>query len=133
MVSAVIMASNCSGGYGDRLLREAGPRLLIGLRAYLLADTERRRQSRVAFKQVLHAFEAWPSAGSGAPISCVGRDISAGGMSYWSPNRPEDLLIGLNLKSPAGEAEVAVLARVLRAQPNEHAGWEVGVSFNPHP
>jgi hypothetical protein len=131
-VTAIITASNCSGQDGDLLLHEAGPRLLRGLRAYLHADTERRQQSRVEFKQLLHAFEAWPSAITGVPVRCVGRDISVGGMKYWSPTLPTDVHVGLKLKSPTGGPNVAVLARVLRTKPNECAGWDVAVGFNPH-
>ncbi len=120
---------HCDGPLAVQLLHEFGPRLLDGLRNYLSARSERRREERLPFVEEVLVRPAL-FRGRGIPtVPSQARDISLRGMRLVLPCKLCSDQIYLQLPSTAEDRRLLVPARVVRTRPALQGGYDLGVHF----
>jgi serine/threonine protein kinase len=112
------------------LLKEAGPKVLENLRTYLQATPERRAAERYEYCLPLKVAPVYPRGEVGTPITCQGKDLSLGGIGFYTSLELPTAQVCVFLTLPPGPKEIPVPALVVRSQPCHEPGWqEVGVKF----
>jgi serine/threonine protein kinase len=112
-----------------RVLAEMGPRLLDSLRSFLQAGPEQRRRQRHACPLPLHVYPVLPHLQLAELLVGVGRSISTGGISFHVAGPPPAEQLYLHFPGVAAARDYALLARVVRRQPDGAGGFEVGAMF----
>lgn len=111
-------------------LREVGPKVLVNLRTYLQATSERRAHERYELTAPVNVAPVFPRNEVGEMVACHGKDISFGGLSFYAPYELPTPQVLLQLSGPTAAAPIPVPAYVIRSQPCVEGGWfEVGVKF----
>jgi serine/threonine protein kinase len=128
-VAVQIKPSGCDRKEGARLLQEAVPPLLAGLRSYLQASPELRAQERLPCDHPLHVQPVLVDASLGEAIPGRTRDVSLAGMGLVVEEAPESPQVCIHLPGESESDGVAALAEVKHVRPCEAGGYEIGVQF----
>jgi hypothetical protein len=121
-----------AGGAPDQMARitaELAPQLFDSLRSYLQASPEQRAEARRPCPHPLHVYPVLPDLELADAIEGLGRNISPGGISFRLPQLPPTEKLYLHFHQAPGAAEFALLARVVRRQPSDPDGYEIGAAF----
>lgn len=114
----------------EELLREAGPRIVETLRTFLQANHDRRQQERFEYNVPIKVTVIASRGDRGTPIQCQGKDISLGGISFYSPIDIKHNHIKVELVHPRQTDPVPVMTQLVRCDQHIQGGWhEVGVRF----
>lgn len=114
----------------EELLREAGPRIVETLRTFLQASHDRRQNERFEYNVPIK-ITVIPSRGDrGTPIQCQGKDISLGGLAFYSPVEIKHNQIKVELVHPRQTDPVSVMTQLVRCDQHMEGGWqEIGARF----
>jgi hypothetical protein len=132
-VLARIEAVGLGQELGSRLLHEVGPVLIESLRAFLQASPEQRRQERLLCELPLRVRPIFTSGRPLEPVACRGKDISRKGIGLFVPYEPRAAQMCVLLATSPRLGEVAVPARIVRAQAGPRGCFEVGAAFLEDP
>jgi hypothetical protein len=120
------------GSHGDevaRVLEKMAPELFDSMRSYLQPSLEQRGEERWPCPEPLRVYPVLPRLELAEVLEATGKNISQGGVSFQVLRRPPSEHLYLHWHQSAPVRAFAVLARVVRVQRTESAGYEVGASF----
>ncbi len=112
-----------------RLLPELAPRLFISMRCYLQAAPDQRSEERWPCPQPLHIYPVMPDLELDEVLEGMSRNVSLGGVSFRVLEEPRTELAYLHWHRTPAVSPYAVLTRIIRVQPMEGGGFEVGGIF----
>lgn len=123
----------CGPRQAAEVLNTVAPLVLESLRQFLPVTPEMRTQERLLCEQPLRVAPVFAGQKLGGPIECQGKDISLHGIGFYLPQQlPGPQLYVQVPPSAAPEvADLALLARVVRAKPLAEGWYEVGARFVP--
>src|SRR5262249_47452530 len=130
-----VKPAGCNPNQAKHLLEVEAPKLLGGLRQALGALPENRGEDRLPFQQNLIIYPEPVEGQPWAPLSGVAKDISSSGIGLFVPTQ---VAIGsrltLLLPAAAGAAAaetppVPITVKVVRVQPRDEGGFEVGAVY----
>lgn len=114
----------------EELLREAGPRIVETLRTFLQANHDRRQNERFEYNVPIKVTVIASRGDRGTPIQCQGKDISLGGLAFYSPVEIKHNQIKVELVHPRQTDPVPVMTQLIRCDQHMEGGWqEVGARF----
>ena len=123
--SSLVHPPNAISAFISKLTNGAAPSITAGQTAN---GAERRSQTRFAVSTVLEARRIDESLqNEGEAFKVVTRDISAGGVPFLHPRKPDAKHLALQLKSPCGD-QMHVAMEVVRCRPVGHF-YELGGKF----
>jgi hypothetical protein len=110
-----------------------GPPLLHSLRTIFQVEADRRAPGRLPYEHAVGVFPVGDDRQLGEALVCHGKDVSAGGIGFFAPQRlPAEQLYVQSLLTPQF-AGLALLGRVVRERPCGDGRYEVGVAFAQGP
>jgi len=129
IIDVEIGITGCGRKLRTRLLKALGQIIMNSIRSHFHTHPERRVQARLPLGGPIFFYPVLPAFRPGDVLDGRCKDISTGGMRFWSSNFPTSSHVGINLPaSGAGEA-VSLLGRVLRVLPTGDGGFEIAVAF----
>jgi hypothetical protein len=112
-----------------RLVNEARPGLLDGLREALEAGEEQRRHARVIYPYPVNIIPVLPDRRMGDAIVCQGKDVSFGGAGFVTQRPLPSPQLYIQPTMPADQFHGAILAKVARVNQRADGSHEIGVLF----
>ncbi len=129
-VTVQITPINCEPEEGAELLKNLGPKIIEQVRTYLQATQERHNNERYDYSLPFAIQPVYPRGEMGELIQCQGKDISVGGMSFYSPIELPTPQMVIHLMGLQSQVSTPVPACVVRTSPCQDSGWyEVGIKF----
>ncbi len=129
-VTVQITPINCEPDEGTELLKNLGPKIIEQVRTYLQATQERHNNERYEYSYPFSVQPVYPRGEMGELIQCQGKDISVGGMSFYSPIELPTPQMVIHLMGPQAQISTPVPACVVRTSACQDSGWyEVGIKF----
>jgi hypothetical protein len=117
-----------------QLLEQVGPVIVDELHAHLIATKERRLQERFAFSRPLYLTPSQASAHPrAAKVECLGKDISAGGIGFYTPLEPPATQVFICPSAGDDQGTFAIPAAVTRVQRTCDGWYEAGARFLVEP
>ena len=117
------------GAGADALLSATAPRLFQSMRAYLQGSVEQRMRERWPFTQRVGVYPVTARLEVGSALEGFGRDVSLGGVRLLAPQEPPTEFAYLHFHETPRTAPLAVLGRIVRAQPLADGAYELGFTF----
>lgn len=124
-----VLPLGCTGAEADGMLEQIGLPLLMQLRQLLRAIPEMRSSERLLFRQPLQVTPVGPDLELELPIHCISKDISVGGVGFFSREEVPTHDVYINLPWLPGCDAVAVRARIVRGRRTDNGWYELGASF----
>jgi hypothetical protein len=121
--------TGCGRRLNSRLLNALGQIILNSIRSHFHTHPERRVQTRIPLGGPIFFYPVLPAFRPGDVLDGRCKDISTGGMRFWSSNFPTASHVGINLPASSNGEPVSLLGRVLRVLPAEDGGFEIAVAF----
>jgi serine/threonine protein kinase len=114
----------------EDLIKEAGPRIVETLRTFLQAGPDRRANERFEYNVPLKVAAMSARGERGPGVQCQGKDISLGGIAFYSPMEIRGTQLRVDLVHPCQPNPVPVLGQLIRCDQHLEGGWfEIGVRF----
>ncbi len=114
----------------EEMMREAGPRIVETLRTFLQSSHDRRAHERFEYNVPLKVTSLSARGEKGNSIQCQGKDISLGGVAFYSPIEIRAPQLKIELVHPQHPTPVSVYTQLVRCDQHLEGGWhEVGVRF----
>jgi hypothetical protein len=129
VIDVEVGCTGCDSKSGSRLLNTLGQIILISIPSHFHAHPERRVQARIALGGPICFYPVLPTFRPNDVLDASCKDISVGGMRFWSSNFPASSHVGINLPASGDGEPVSLLGRVLRVLPAGDGGFEISVAF----
>jgi serine/threonine protein kinase len=117
------------GEYVSEKLLKTGPLLLESLRHHLQAQPEDRLHERIPCRQRVCVYPVLPELELGEAITGETRDVSGIGVGLTLPQPLASSQVYLHFEATPRAAPYAILARVVRVEPREDGGYDLGAAF----
>jgi hypothetical protein len=115
--------------YTPQKLDEIVPQLLVSLRDVLQYAPEQHVQVRWPCSTTFDVYPIGPDRTVIGPLAATCKDVSYTGIGFWVAQRPAAKLAYLHFKTFADLEPLALLIRIVRAEPCSGGGYKVGAGF----
>jgi hypothetical protein len=129
IIDVEVGITGCGRKLRSQLMKALGHIILVSVRSHFHTHPERRVKARIPLGGPISFYPVLPAFRPGDVLDGRCKDISTGGMRFWSSNFPSSSHVGINLPASGDGQPVSLLGRVLRVLPADDGGYEIAVVF----
>jgi hypothetical protein len=127
--SILIEPTHAGSAQADTILEDLAPRVLAGLRQALRALPDRRQNVRYPFSGTIYVCPVERDQKLGQLVKADAFDLTEEGIGFWLREQPRTHHVYLYSDATPETSAFALLATIVRVQPDGNGQFEVGAKF----